>query len=128
MKIEYLLEGSPDCPLVRLFSAESPQLHDLLSVFADLAGGRSQTVELLDIPGFEGVNLSGFRLRSSGKAEGVTMKGSQCIWSESPERWDDIYNLLVPFANPSSSASGRYQWLRQGKLRILFCDSHEGCW
>lgn len=110
VKIEFLPEGSNDCPLIRLFDFEPSEGKRLVGILSQLADGSLQSVALTEIPGFEPVAGCCLVLRVGEKNHGIFAKGSgsfECILERS--RWEQVVGLAEPFC--SSSAGGNFQWL-----------------
>ena len=110
MKIEFLPEGSSDCPLIRLFDFEPSGGKRLVGILSQLASGSLQSVALTEIPDFEPVAGCCLVLRVGEKNHGILAKGSgsfECIFE--PSRWGQVVGLTEPFC--SSSARDNFQWL-----------------
>jgi hypothetical protein len=118
MRLDFLPEGSPDCPLVRLSGfdpAEAGQLHEVL---AGLASGEIDRVDVHELPFIE--PIGGCRLVLSvdwwdrGIIRGDSPEDLAC--GLTAEAWDDIAGLVEPFAK---GAIG-FQWLtRQGASWLI---------
>jgi len=52
MKIEFLKEGSQDCPLIRIFGNDPSSAAQLALAFRQLANGQAKEVAIHEIPGF----------------------------------------------------------------------------
>jgi hypothetical protein len=123
MKLEYLADGSPDCPLIRLYdftSAEAEQLH---AAIIGLAAGSAERVEIHRLPFVEavgGCRLTLIRrawdqavLRRNGPAE------FECGFTAGT--WDNVAGLVEPFAE----SQGGFQWLAgvPGEAALLLSSS-----
>ncbi len=125
MKLEYLPEGTPECPLIRLFEfsqAEAKQFSELVKLLG--AGNREKVVlhnETWVVPVGEcSVNLrrgewnQGMRRAPSGTFE----------WVLSAEGWRNVEGLLEPFCDIAPTG---FQWLTsQGEIAVLI--STDGQW
>jgi hypothetical protein len=60
MRLEYLPDGSPDCPLIRLYDFTPEEARQLLAAVAGLASGAARQVEVHRLPFVEAVG--GWRL------------------------------------------------------------------
>ena len=56
MKIEYLKEGSRDCPLIRIWGDEPDRVKDLKMHLEKLVEGKVREIALHHIIGFESVD------------------------------------------------------------------------
>jgi hypothetical protein len=126
MLLEYLPDGSPNGPLLRLYEftpGEARQLHDRV---AALAAGLSDRVDLHLLQWIKPIGdcrLTFFVrdwdqdvLRKAGPAE------FECTFT--PSTWDNVAGLIAPFA---AGAQG-YQWLggAAGEAHLLL--SVDGRW
>jgi hypothetical protein len=50
MKIDYLTDGSPDCPILRLYDFDTSEAENLQAVLAELAEGKINSVALKELP------------------------------------------------------------------------------
>ena len=107
--IEYLGEGSHDCPLVRLVT---PTLLDVVSL-RELAAFMSQRREswysLRDRDKYEIIGFSDFQLLSRDN-RGLSIKGDAGYWELSPKEWAHV-SLLVDALADLPEDKGGYQWL-----------------
>jgi hypothetical protein len=128
MKIEFLENGSADCPLIRIYGNEPDVCEQFRQAFEQLANGNIDNVLLTELPGIE--PLDGCRLvAQKGRCDrGIICKGGNVFcWMLTPDSWDDVALLIEPFC--SDEAVG-YQWLegfqRATDVRVLV--SLDGCW
>jgi hypothetical protein len=126
VKIEFLPEGSEDCPLIRIFDFDPSEAKRLVGVFSQLADGSLQRVVLTEIPGFEPVAGCCLILRVGEKNHGIMAKDScsfECTLDKS--RWERVADLTAPFC--SSSTKENFQWLDDaGSISLLV--SPTGLW
>jgi hypothetical protein len=119
MKLEYLAEGSPDCPIIRLYDfteSEAKQFHSLVTALA------STTVERVEVHRLEFVEaVDGCRLtlvnRSWDQAVFQKAKPAEFECGFTPGTWDNVACLVEPF---TKGACG-FQWLAgvPGEATIL---------
>jgi hypothetical protein len=50
MKLEYLADGSPDCPLIRIYEFDHAEAGQFLAAVAALASGTANRVEVHMLP------------------------------------------------------------------------------
>lgn len=125
MKLEYLKDGSDDCPLVRLYEFRSVEIQLLRQAFESLAIGAAEHVALDEITPVE--SLDGTRLTFSRSVRdcGVVATGQSSLdVALTPGGWQRCIRLLEPFCQPSWG----YEWLCDdvGRIRLLL--SHDGSW
>ena len=125
MTVEYLADGSDDCPLVRLYSfttAEARQLHD---TFSSLASGSLRSARLADILPVEAVDGCSITFVRGERDRGVVHTGEHSFTVElSPTGWDQTAGLAEPFREGCLAC---HQWLTSaGKIQLLL--SPTGGW
>lgn len=122
MKLDYLKDGSDDCPFVRLYDFRSAEIQQLRQSLETLASGKAERVALDDVESVDGTRLTFTRAT---RDRGLVESGSQSFDVVlTPEGWQRWIGLLAPFCEPSSG----YQWLCDdvGKIRLLV--SNDGAW
>ena len=124
MRLEYLPDGSPDCPLIRLYDFRPDEAARLGAAVADLAAGRSERVAVHELPGVAPIGGCQLVLRVGPRDAAVVQVGPaafECRFTAGT--WDNVAGLIEPFAE---SASG-YQWLAgsPGEVAVLLSASGE---
>lgn len=125
MKVEFLAEGSADCPLVRVFDYRTAEVERLCEACDELAEGTRAEFALHDQPWVETIHGCKFVWRISTKDVGVRLPsaGEPFILELSDEAWREVHGKLRPFAE----GSGGYNWLsNEGDVGVLI--SHDGNW
>jgi hypothetical protein len=111
MKIEYLAEGAPDCPLIRIFDASIAEFSAVHAGVFELANGTASTTELHKASGVQLINLSELTLMTSRDTEGVQEKYlGQFYWLFPQEKWKIVAGLIEPFTKQTSGPP-IHQWL-----------------
>jgi len=126
MKLDYIADGSDDCPMIRLYDFTPDEAGHLRAVLADLAAGVAGRVEVHNLPWVEPVG--GCRLtlvrRSWDQAvvRGAGPTDLECGFAA--DTWDRVAGLVEPFA----LGGGGFQWLAAapGEARLLL--SVSGQW
>ena len=125
VKLEYIAEGSQDCPLIRLYSFDQPAVLRLRKIVEALSNRSSVSMALHDERGVESVNSCKLILRSGTKDRGVLQTGPlafECTLT--PDTWSCVKELIDPFCESSSTG---FQWLSDhGKISLLL--SRSGHW
>ena len=75
MQIEFLEEGSEDCPLIRLYGIESRQFAILHETILRLASGAQEKCLLHEVPSFRALSGCRLKLVSSSSNAGVQRIG-----------------------------------------------------
>ena len=123
MKLEFMADGSPECPLIRLYAFDQSavlQLRDLVNL---LAAGKETSASLHKQPWIESVDGCELELSLGQRDRGVLEVDPsrfECVLS--CEGWADIAGLLEPFSE--SDGPELYQWLNEkGKISLLISSS-----
>ena len=137
MKIEFLEEGSADCPLIRIFGTVRHQFVALHSETLKLGQGLGLRCVLHELPDFAGVDGCAFSAVSSSADQGArrASKAPQFVWGLTPRMWMIVSGLIEPFA--LAPRIGAFQWLGGpeaghgldvGEVNILLSCSQSGSW
>ncbi len=112
MKVEYLHEGTKECPLIRIFGGLPDEYKALYDAIGQLANGDEETVSLKSLHGFEAENNCNIKLIRSPKDIGLNaLNNNNCYeWSLCIKSWSVVYDLISPFTNKNNRLSS-YQWL-----------------
>jgi len=125
MKVEFLAEGSAECPLIRLFDLQPGDLERLCQACADLAEGQANEFQLHAQPWVEAIRECRFTWRSSAKDLGVQLPapGEPFVLWFSDEAWREVQDKLLMFAGGSNG----FNWLtNEGDVNVLI--SPDGAW
>jgi hypothetical protein len=124
MNMEFLKNGAPECPLVRLYEFNLSEAQFLRRISLQLARGRTPRVLLHKEQGIHAIGGCQLSLNQGEKDLGVFETGSlEFAWALTGGGWLSVSGLIRPF---SRAGSVGYQWLcNRGKIRILI--SHDGC-
>lgn len=127
MRLEYLPDGSPDCPLIRLYDLDPRAVIVLRGRVVELAGGSRRELAVHDLPDVEAVG--GCQLvfevggRSIGVIPGPSPNSFRCILTDAS--WENVAELIEPFCEPGQRAA--FQWLSdEGNVSLLL--SSDGHW
>ena len=127
MKLDFLAEGSDDCPLVRLWDftpSEAVRLHEELTA---LALGQVRQVALHELPFMMPLGECRFTLLASTRDEGVVLAHlpADCECRFTAESWDNVAGLVEPFTRDACG----FQWLSfTGGGDVKWLISAEGRW
>ena len=126
MKLEFLPDGSVDCPLVRLYDFDTHQAVCLRLAFDQLANGTVSEVLLHEQEGIESISGCKLHLRSGKRDVGVVQCSASsfdCILTK--KRWADVVSLTEPFCRRIEPNT--HQWLNEdGPISLLL--SPNGMW
>jgi hypothetical protein len=126
MKLEFLAEGSRDCPLIRLYAFDHSAVLKLKDLINALATGASTQVPLHKQPWIEPVGGGKSELLLGEHDVGISQTGPlrfECTLSH--DGWDEMVELLEPFCE--SNRPDPYQWLNsRGRISLLI--SFMGTW
>ena len=126
MKLEYLGDGSTDCPLLRLYDFTPMEAAQLLSAIGALAAGLAERVEVDRLPFVEPVGNCRLTLLGRSWDQAVTRacRPTEFECGFTADTWDQVAGLVEPFAG----GAGGFQWLAgvPGEATLLLSDS--GVW
>ncbi len=127
MKIEFLSNSSPDCPLIRIYDFDPAAACKLHEVILSLANHETELVAFNELPFVESVGGSRLIGELGNRDKGLlpsVKNPSSFVWILAEEGWKEVAGLIEPFCE--SGASG-FQWLNSnGGIRILL--SPTGNW
>jgi hypothetical protein len=109
MKLEYLADGSPDCPLVRLYDFTPAEAGQFLAAVAGLAYGSAERVEVHRLPFVEPVGGCRLTLARRSWDRAVT-RGDEPAEFEcgfTAGIWENLAGRVAPLA----AGGAGFQWL-----------------
>jgi hypothetical protein len=124
LKIEFLEEGSDNCPLIRIFGNDVEAYNRLKLLFEQLASGAVLETKLYELAGVEAIESCSVIALASQRDLGANRCGDAFWWELTPGAWDNVAGLLAPFSQADSAG---FQWLDCcGDIKVLV--SLDGCW
>ena len=125
MKLEFLQEGSPDCPLLRLYDFEPTEARQLQHAVLRLVRKNDEMIALHQQPGIQPLAGCELTLLRAGNFQGVREDlPLKFAWHYSIDGWLEVAGLIHPFCQADA---GGFQWLsRIGKIAVLL--SRDGSW
>jgi len=128
MKIEFLKEGSTDCPLLRIYGNEPSSAAHLATAFRQLAKRQTQTIAIHELPDFQPVDECRLFARINSEDKGVhQVDGSTFECLLMPETWENLAELTDPFVERHEG--GRHQWLDEtSEISLLISSNEFGRW
>ncbi len=128
MKLEFLADGSRDCPLIRLYDFNAAEARQFLAAVCALASEAAERIEVHGLPFVE--SLAGCRLalvRRSWDQAIRRMSGPlefECGFTAGT--WDNVAGLVEPFTEGAAGV----QWLAgvPGEAALLLSTSSSGQW
>jgi hypothetical protein len=125
MKVEYLADGSNECPLIRLYEYNQPEVRRLKELVGELASGVRQSISLQDEAWAVPIGGCRLSLRRGSRDIGVHQLARldfECMLSSAG--WSNVEGLLDPFCDSNTDG---FQWLtHDGKVSLLI--SQNGQW
>lgn len=99
VKLEYLPDGSPDCPILRIYDFDEPAVQRLQGLFNELASGSVRAVALHELPDIESVAGCTVTFRVSERDRGVVRVKDrntfECHLTQAT--WEQLAGLTEPF-------------------------------
>lgn len=127
MKLEYIADGSPYCPLIRLYEFTDIETAGLRTKVAELAQGSSISIALHDLNFVTPIGDCELVLIVADDDQGILASDSDSLFMcmLSQETWEQIAGLIESFCK-SGGLSG-YQWLDEtSDISLLL--SPDGSW
>jgi hypothetical protein len=125
VKLEYLPDGSPDCPLIRLYEFDQSEARQLRQLVKSLVTGVRQDAALQNEVWVEPIGGCCLNLRRGTRDQGIRKARTlqfECVLS--PDGWSNVEGLLEPFCESQTSG---FQWLtHDGRIALLI--SRSGQW
>lgn len=118
MRLEYLPEGSHDCPLVRLFGFDPAEAGQFYEALAGLVAGVVDRIDVHELPFVESIGGCRLALAVDWWDRGIVRRGlpEDLACGFTAGTWDNIAGLVEPFAKGSTG----FQWLtRQGASWLI---------
>lgn len=139
MKMEYIQDGSSDCPLIRIFGTEPQGFSQLVRLFRELSSDTVLHVAVHKLPDFETVGGCTLTVAVGQRDEGVRQLGSgqDFEWVLTPSRWETVADLTEPFSISKPRDSHIHQWLAgkearfgldDSEISVLISNSKDGRW
>lgn len=128
MKMELLLDGSPDCPLLRLYDFDAQQACDLQLVVLGLTSGTLTEASLSDAMSVDAIDGCSLTLQCGDVDQGIVPSNGYdrpLVCRLSRSTWQAVAKLIAPFC--LSSTPGHYQWLDETSP-ISWLLSPDGAW
>jgi hypothetical protein len=126
MKLDYLPDGSPDCPLIRLYAFMPAEAKQLLAVAQSLANGDEQRIDVHRLPFVEAAN--GYKLTFVTQSwDGAVVRRDEPSEFEcglTRSTWENVAALIEPF---KEGATG-FQWLADEPGEAALLLSQSGQW
>lgn len=123
MKVERLTDGSPDCPLVRLFDFTPAEAESLRKGVRCLADGQRERLDLAEDCNVTSVGGFALSFVVGRRDVGLACERGCFSWVLCPETWDNIEGLIEPFVKGSTG----FQWLSNAGATSLLI-SPGGTW
>jgi hypothetical protein len=120
MRIEYVADGSPDAPLLRIFDFTASELARLVQTFDTLANQSGASARASESSAAALVTLT-----SGSRDRGVIRKNNDTWeWSLTPESWADVRDRA---RQVDALTHEQFQWLSEiGQISVLL--SLSGRW
>jgi len=124
VKLEYLADGAPECPLIRLYEFDQVQARKLREVIGAMIAGERQAAALHHEQWVEPLGGCSLILRAGSRNNGVRRaKDLRFEWVLNVDGWSNVEGLIEPF---SESETAGFQWLNDGAIAVLI--SRDGHW
>jgi len=121
MRMEFVQDGSHDCPALLFYGCPSAGAEALISAFRLLAEGPQTEVALHDLSDVHPVgDIQVFATNASGQTGVKQLSLPVFHWRKDREGWLEAVELAGPVAHSDPSEGGSFQYLeRYGRVNIL---------
>ena len=128
MNIEYIDNGSKDCPLIRLYGDDPDSIQLFIKNIVLLLSGKIKSKKINDLKGFNGINQCQVDMQLAPTSKGIIhIKGNNFKCLLSKDDWETVIGLLEPFSKKSKN--GKYQWLNEtSNISLLVSTYENGQW
>jgi hypothetical protein len=122
MRIEFLPDGSQDCPAILFHGCPSAGAQALINAFRSLAEGRETEVALHRLPDLTPVgDIQVFATNADGCAGIQQLSALVFRWRQDREGWLEAAELAEPVVHSDASEGTSFQYLeRNGKVNVIF--------
>jgi len=127
MNIEFVPDGTHDCPAILFYDCPSDGANSLINIFRSLAEKKDMQVELGKLAGVTLVgNLKLFATNSKGDVGVERVSTAVFRWCRDREGWLEATELAEPVAHSEPSEGTRFQYLeRNGEVNVIFSTGRE---
>jgi hypothetical protein len=137
MNIDFLNDGAPECPMIRIYGSDTRQFLELFDSISELARGTNDDACLDDLDGFTSEGRCVVTLSTTEDVDSVGVFGSneRLVWRLTRDMWGVVAGLIKPFS--TGSVGIRHQWLMGREARygleasnisVLLTNSENGHW
>ena len=111
MTIEFLADGAPECPLVRLYDFSWAEIEELRAAFRDLAEARLLRYDVHERPWADPVDGCQLTFEHSAEWGGMRLPIDRRSFTLSlpPEGWREVDDLAAPLSQYEDMLG--FQWL-----------------
>jgi len=125
MKLEYLADGAPECPLIRLYDFAAAEAARFVAAVAGLASGSVEPVETHRLPFVQSIGGCQLTLVRRPWDQAVVQTGMSAFeCGFTADTWCDVAGLIEPFARGADGFQGLAG--SPGEAVVLF--SASGAW
>lgn len=125
MTLDFLPNGSPDCPILRLSRFTPDEASRLASAVSFLAAGEVSHVAVHDLPGVTSIDHCRLTFHLRSWDQGLIQSGPNAFdCGLTSGAWEDVAGRIEPF----EAGSTGYQWLLDVPGDIPLLLSAEGPW
>ena len=122
MQLEFLPDGSHDCPAILFHGCPSAGAETLINIFRSLAEGPETQMVLHQLPGLFPVgDIQVFATNGHGSDGVQQLSDRKFRWRKGREGWLEAAELAEPVACSDPGQGTRFQYLeRRGKINVIF--------
>jgi len=122
MRMEFVQDGSHDCPALLFYGYPSAGAEALISTFRLLAEGPDAEVPLHDLSDVRPVgDIQVFATNARGRTGVQQLSPPAFRWRKDREGWLEAVDLAEPVAHSDPTEGTRFQYLeRYGRVNVIF--------
>jgi hypothetical protein len=122
MRIEFVANGSNDCPAILFYGCPSAGAETLINTFRSLGGGQETEVPLHQLIGLTSVGaIRVFATNAKSRSSVDQLSDTVFRWRRDREGWLEVADLAEPVAQSNPREGTRFQYLeRNGRVNVVF--------
>jgi len=134
LRFRFIVDGTSDAPLLLLYGRDREAFARIISCMRRLAAEEGVLTRMTEIPGVVSADGTDVTLMLGHSDEGATCRGEGYVsWVLTGRSWDDVVELLLPFAEEDDGRIRHQRLSSQARLPasslpVIVTTSLDGEW